>query len=69
MAKKTFSDADALHHMGRIASEVMKKNASIAEPTGACAYTTNSGATYCAVLTKSYCDELHGTWTQGKDCP
>jgi hypothetical protein len=36
-------------------------------PTGACVYTAGS-KTYCAVLEKSACDVLRGSWVQGGKC-
>ena len=36
-------------------------------PTGACVYSAGS-KTYCAVLEKSACDTLSGSWVQGGKC-
>jgi hypothetical protein len=66
MANKQ-SPTEALHVLGQIATDAISRSA-IASVTGACVYTTSSG-THCAVLTKAYCDQLNGNWTEGGACP
>jgi hypothetical protein len=65
MAKKQTAK-DALRTLGKIATDAIAQS-NIDTPTGRCVYTTTSG-THCAVLTEDFCEQLHGTWTQGGSC-
>lgn len=53
----------------RAMEEARKKidPAAAKDPTGACVYTARTG-TYCAVLTQAQCNQLKGSWFQGKPC-
>jgi hypothetical protein len=61
------TEQEALHQMGRIASEAISK-ANLSVPTGSCVYTTKAGNTFCAVVTEEQCRQLNGTWTPGGTC-
>ncbi len=51
------------------AKEELSKKAheTAGEQTGACVYNAG-GKTYCAVLTREHCSQLHGYWYVGKSC-
>lgn len=66
-SKKQLAPKEALDRLGKMTSEALVRS-DINEPTGRCEFQTSSG-THCAVLTKSWCDQLHGQWSEGEDCP
>jgi hypothetical protein len=65
--KRPLSPSDALQKLGEFTTQAIQAS-NINEPTGSCVYTTSSG-THCAVITKTWCDELQGEWTGGASCP
>lgn len=65
---KSLSEPEALHMLGKFTAKVFKQSDQT-EPTGSCVYKTASGASYCAVLTEEFCNQLGGTWTEGGSCP
>jgi hypothetical protein len=65
--KKVLTAKEALEKLGVMTTTAIR-NSNMEEPTGRCDYTTSSGS-HCAVITKAWCDELNGTWTEGQECP
>ena len=51
----------------RILSSLVSESSKLAD-SGACIYTAGA-KTYCAALSKSDCDALKGSWTEGGKCP
>lgn len=49
-------------------SKMVEEPDTTATAKGACVYNAAS-KTYCAVLTKAECNQLKGTWYEGKKCP
>jgi hypothetical protein len=66
MANKQMTEAEAIQALNRLLSEQAKTAGTAA--TGACVYNAG-GKTYCAEISKSACDTLHGAWTEGGKCP
>jgi hypothetical protein len=64
--RKALTPQEALRRLGKMTTKALEESGSDI-PTGRCEYTTSSGE-HCARLTKAWCDQLHGTWTEGEDC-
>jgi hypothetical protein len=64
LATVTMTESDAIVHLNSILS-----TSAVNEPnaTGACVYTAG-GKTYCAVVSKAYCDTLKGAWVENGKC-
>jgi hypothetical protein len=65
--KKVLSPNEALSRLGNMVTRALEQSGADAR-TGRCVYPTSNGQ-HCAVITEDWCNELHGTWTEGEGCP